>query len=233
MRLGFYQMHKMKRKQNLFLFLTKNEDDTPSNRVNLNLARLYVNRFIIEEEDQCEIQAVIPLIAHRYDTVDEKEEADQDAVLEQLERLGYEYVTEKSYLTHFILDTSFHNSIKEWIYLWFNQQALKNRKHFNIVNNFVCTTFTGQRGTICTNEQIVNIYNLSRGNKPFVSLETNGMITYTSKPVDIDMQTFQKKLTVDQRPENSLVNHFNEINDVQGLFYYQLLAEAEIQKMTI
>ena len=82
-------MHKMKRKQNLFLFLTKNEDDTPSNRVNLNLARLYVNRFIIEEEDQCEIQAVIPLIAHRYDTVDEKEEADQDAVLEQLERLGY------------------------------------------------------------------------------------------------------------------------------------------------
>ena len=40
----------MKRKQNLFLFLTDKEDEAPSNWVNWNLARLYVIRFIIATE---------------------------------------------------------------------------------------------------------------------------------------------------------------------------------------
>ena len=221
------------RKHNLFLFLTEKDNEAPSNYANLNLARLYVNRAIIEEENQCEIQAVIPLIAIKYDNWDQKEEGDQDAVIEQLEKLGYEYFVREPYLAHFILDTGFHDSIKEWIYLWFNEQAVKN-SHLNMVYNFICTFLTGLRGGICTYKQIVTAYKRSRVNNLYI-LENDGSITDADAeiPVYNDMLTFEQTLITDQSPRFSLVNNFNEIIDSQGFFYYKLLTESEIANMSL
>ena len=222
----------MKRKQNLFLFLTEKKDEAPSNWVNWNLARLYVNRFIIEEEDQCEIQAVIPLIAYRYDNWDQKEEGDQDAVVEQLEKLRYEYFAREHYLTHFILDTEFDDSIKEWIYLWFNEQAVKNSR-LDIEYKFVCTFLTGLRGGICTYEQVVTAHKRSRVNSRYV-LEDDGSITDADPeiPVHNDMQIFDQILTEDHSLKFSWVNNFNEIHDSQSFFYHKLLTESEVTKMS-
>ena len=58
----------MKRKQNIFLFLENAEDseDTFPQRIALSLVRLYVNKYIIDEDEQCEIPTVIPLMQRKY-----------------------------------------------------------------------------------------------------------------------------------------------------------------------
>ena len=58
----------MKRKQNIFLFLEDTEDSetTSLSSIALSLVRLYVNKYIINEDDQCEIQAVISLMQRKY-----------------------------------------------------------------------------------------------------------------------------------------------------------------------
>ena len=114
----------MKRKQNIFLFL----EERDSEDIDSKLVRLYVNKFIIDEDEQSEILAVIPLIKRLHNNWDEKEESDQDAVFGQLEKLGHDYFLENSYVTHFIVLSGFSVSISlQWIDYWFNELVMEHQ----------------------------------------------------------------------------------------------------------
>ena len=135
----------MKLKQNIFLFF----DERDSEDMELRLVRLYANKFIIDEDEQSEIQAVIPLKKHLLSNFEEKEESDQDAIYEQLEKLGHNYFIEESYVTHFIILPGFSISwsISLWIDYWFNELVVGHQDAtVNYNYRFVCTSVHGTKG---------------------------------------------------------------------------------------
>ena len=229
---------KMKRKQNIFLFF----DERDSEDMDLKLVRSYANKFIIDEDEQSEIQAVVPLVKHLPSNFEEKEESDQDAVYEQLEKLGYNYFIEESYVTHFIILPGFSISwsISLWIDHWFNELVVKHQDATVDYNyRFVCTTFHGSKGEICTKEQAKVAYQdyykrWDSTNRPY-RLGFNSMSVYSdnSMPIDIEVEKFEQDITAELLPEpiERWMNNFHKTNDTNKFFFYQSLTDSEVRKM--
>ena len=228
----------MNRKQNIFLFF----DERDSEDLDLKLVRLYTNTFIIDEDEQSEIAAVIPLIKHVFDNTDEKEASDEDAVFGQLEKLGYDYFNGQSYVTHFIILTGFtlSNSIHLWIDYWFNELILKHQDATVDYNyRFVCTSLQGSQEKICTKEEAKVAYQdfhrrwdsinspLKLGSNPISINADNSM------PVDIEVEQFKQAITAQILPVplQRWLNNFHEIHDNKDFFFYQALTDSKVRKM--
>ena len=192
----------MKLKQNIFLFF----DERDSEDMELRLVRLYANKFIIDEDEQSEIQAVIPLKKHLLSNFEEKEESDQDAIYEQLEKLGHNYFIEESYVTHFIILPGFSISwsISLWIDYWFNELVVGHQDpRVNYNYRFVCTSLHGTKGEICTKEEAKTAYQdyyrlwdsakrpYKLGSNP-ISINADNSI-----PVDIELEEFKQAITAE------------------------------------
>ena len=194
--------------------------------IDLNLVRLYVNKLIIDEDDQCEIQAVIPLMKHTHGNGDAKEINDQDTVLRQLDRLGYNHFIEESCITHFILtNVSFPlPGTKLWIDYWFNEFAVRCQ-WLNASYRFIFTRLSGSKGKICTKTKAVSAYKQWR---PLLGTQD---VDY-NVPVEVDVEDFRQ--TVNQaRPKWLQRNNFNETSERVNLFYYKSLTDNEIKDISL
>ena len=226
----------MKRRQNIFLFLenTENFEGTSSKRMDLNLVRLYVNKYIIDEDDQCEIQAVIPLMEkkHPYD-MNEKNLSDQEAVLEQLDQLGYKYFIEEPCVTHFIftLVQYPYPAVGPWIEYWFNENAVKYQ-HLNPNYRFVFTSLSGSKLGISNKEQVKFAYSMAKSGQKRFNFENYAI------PVDIDIEDFEQTITANQilkRREKGSYNWITNLNKVSYLnesFFYKQLTDSEIKNIS-
>ena len=221
----------MKRKQNIFLFF----DERDSDDMDLKLVRLYVNKFIIDEDEQSEIQAVIPLEKHLLSNYEEKEACDQDAVYQQLEKLGYNYFIKESYVTHFIILPGFPISwsISPWIDYWFNELAKQH--HDAAVDakyRFVCTSLEGSKETskFYSKKEAKVAYEdyYRRLGYPAKSINSDNSI-----PIDIDVEEFEQAITAELSPEpdQRWVHNFYEKSNTEHFFFYQSLTDHEVRQM--
>ena len=228
----------MKRKQNIFLFF----DDRDSQDMDLKLVRLYMNKFIIDEDEQSEIQAVVPLVKHLLSNCEEKEESDQDAVYEQLEKLGYKYFIEESYVTHFIILPGFPISwsISLWIDYWFNELVVEHQDATVDYNyRFVCTSLLGSKGEICTKEEAKVAYQdyykrWDSTNRPYklgsnpISINADNSI-----PVGNEVEEFKQAITAEllPKPLETWRHNFHETSDNKKFFFYKSLTDSEVKEM--
>ena len=229
----------MKRKQNIFLFLENAEHsgNTSPQRIALNLVRLYVNKYIIDEDGQCEIQTVIPLMQRKYPyDINEKDISDQDAVLEQLDTLGYDYfLEEESHITHFIFTSVQYPfpGVGPWIEYWFNENAVKYQ-HLNPNYRFVFTSLSGSAVKICSKEEVKTAYkkSMTKSGRPLSNVFDNAI------PVDIDIVDFEEKITAVQMPQPPSEGYYNVITNLNKLsylnesFFYKQLTDSETKILT-
>ena len=228
----------MKRKQNIFLFSENAEHsgNTSPQRIALNLVRLYVNKYIIDEDGQCEIQTVIPLMQRKYPyDINEKDISDQDAVLEQLDTLGYDYfLEEESHITHFIFTSVRYPfpGVGPWIEYWFNENAVKYQ-HLNPNYRFVFTSLTGSKGKISNKQEVKTAYkkSMTKSGRPLSNVPDNAI------PVDIEIVDFEEKITAAQMPQPpsegyyNVITNLNKLSYVNESFFYKQLTDSEIKNM--
>ena len=219
----------MKRKQNIFLFLENSENSeaaaTHRTCIALSLVRLYVNKYIIGENDQCEIQAVIPLNGRTskcpYCTIEcpymakrdpdiPKVISDCHAILGQLHQLRYKYFIEESYITHFIctsVDYSTNPGVGAWIEYWFNKNAAVYQES-NADYRFVFTSLEGLTGKLCNKQEVKDAYKKPHSmdcfGKELKWLDErdphwngNSLLTWRI-PVDTDIEVLKQTITADQ-----------------------------------
>ena len=229
----------MKRKQNILLFF----DDRDSQDMDLKLVRLYVNKFIIDEDEQSEIQAVVPLVKHLPSNFEEKEESDQDAVYEQLEKLGYKYFIEESSVTHFIIlpACSISWSISLWIDYWFNELVVEHQDATVDYNyRFVCTSLQGSKGEICTKEEAKVAYQdyykrWDSTNRPYklgsnpISINADNSI-----PVGNEVKEFKKAITAEllPKPLETWRHNFHETNDNKNSVFNRLKLDFKMPNVS-
>ena len=223
----------MKRKQNIFLFLTEQGNLKCEKRMDCNLVRIYVNNWIIDEEDQNEIQAVIPLMEDKPDTREAKEKRDKGAIIEQLDRFAYDFFLGEIYVTHFILVSPLllFSTISPWIYRWFNKQAVKKR-HLKERYRFVCTTLAGSKRGVCSKQDVLNAY--EQFSSEMFSYYVSTSNQYQILPIDMEMEKFEQTITADELPisfEQRLIN-FHEIYEIKDFVFYPQLTDSEVKKMS-
>ena len=146
---------------------------------------------------------MIPLEKHLPSNFEEKEESDQNAIYEQLEKLGYNYFIEESYVTHFIILPEFpiHWSISLWIDYWFNELAVQH--HDAAVDaqyRFVCTSLDGS-------EEASKFYSKKEAKVAYedyyrrLGYPAKSINSDNSIPIDIDVEEFEQAITAELSPE--------------------------------
>ena len=209
-----------------------------SDGIDSKLIRLYVNKYIIDEDAQSEIEAVIPLTKRVSNNSDAKEVSDQDVVIGQLEKLGFDYFIEKSYATHFILSgLSIGSSISIWIDkwfndIWFNEFSVKH-KLLDVNYRFVCTSLYNYTEEICTKNHAKIAYMRWRSPNWRYKLGSHAK-SYIPIPIDIDIDSFEEAITTEQSPEplDGWVNNFEDIRDTKEFFFYSSFTDLEIRRMS-
>ena len=224
----------MERKtQNLFLFFEETDDEKDTSS---KLVRLYMNRFVIDEEDQTEIIGAYNLSKAN----ENKAKREHDKSL--FEKLGSEIEsfrpTGQNFMDHFLIGSSYYikssgSIVKNWIDEIYRSYHNEVKKYFREIESEISSS-------LCTEDELNRLEGRLDNN---ISIEP--LLTILSGSQSNLLTAAQVKLAHQSESEFELINNDLEeyhqlimtrtkelkIDDSKSLSFYKQLIDPDVEKL--
>ena len=226
------------RKQDLYLFFEENKSHWEV--INARLVSLYMNRFVIEEENQNEIIGVYNLkkVPHRKPLDFDAEKKSYDDQLIENAYNDANSPKQQENMAHFIIGTKFLYKFwrepNEWIEEWLHSTF---KEHFTQSNStshwpMVVTLLQGRKQVITSVDLVEDSYFPRKKRR-----RTESWTYPTSVNDDLETKTHKFKLVKDKSGYNHLAgdstyeSSIKIISNHKRLFFCPMLTDSEVKEL--